>query len=97
MKRNNMAKEVKKQNKGEWTESYVFFKLILNNILLFGDENQSATSESVTVKLLAEMNSDHYLELRDGEIQVISNNGIKLFHILIYTFFSSMLHLRKVF
>jgi DNA (cytosine-5)-methyltransferase 1 len=83
MKINNMAKETKKQNKGEWTESYVFFKLILNNILLFGDENQSATSESVTVKSLAEINSDHYLELRDGEIHAISNNGAKLFHILI--------------
>lgn len=78
-----MAQENKKQNKGEWTESYVFFKLILNNKLLFGDENQSATEESVIVKSLAEINSEHYLELKSGEIHCISNDGVQLFKILI--------------
>jgi DNA (cytosine-5)-methyltransferase 1 len=78
-----MAQEKKKQNKGEWTESYVFFKLILNNILLFGDEKQRATEESVIVTSLAEINSEHYLELKNGEIHGISNNGVKLFNVLI--------------
>lgn len=83
MKINSMSQADKKQNKGEWTEIYVFIKLILDNILYFGDENQGQGSESVNIKSLAEINSDHYLELRNGQINGYSNKGVKLFNILV--------------
>jgi len=75
-----MSREETKQNKGEWVESYVFFKLIVDNILYFGNERQEKTSENVTIKALAEINSRHYIEINNDQITGRANDGQILFN-----------------
>lgn len=69
----NMAK-----NKGEWSELYAFFKLLIDNKLHFGNESAITMSEYVTVVDVAHNHSDIIYGILDSEIVFKDVKGVEV-------------------
>ncbi|WDS54556.1 HpaII family restriction endonuclease [Vibrio aestuarianus] len=69
----NMAK-----NKGEWSELYAFFKLLVDNRLHFGSEHSTTLSDYVTVIDVAHNHSDIVYGILDSDIVFKKTNGVEI-------------------
>lgn len=64
-------------NKGEWSEIYAFLKLILDEVLNFGNVNGTQDEEFVTILSLSHNNSDiTYDKVGNSTLKIVGANGI---------------------
>ena len=63
------------KNKGEWSELYAFFKLLIDNKLHFGDEFAENLNEFVTVVEIAHNNTDLVYKILESEIVFSDRSG----------------------
>jgi len=66
------------KNKGEWSELYAFFKLLVDNKLYFGDEYSRLLSECVTVFEVAHNDSELVYGISDSDIVFKSTSGVEV-------------------
>lgn len=70
-----MEQEMKTFNKGEWSEIYVFFKIILEQKLPFCDIHGNSLQDCVAVVELAHKNSDLKYAINNSKIKFKSVDG----------------------
>ena len=98
--KNYLAKNVKimKQNKklklnlnkGEWSEIFVFFKIIVDRYLKLGDIQGNPLNESVMVFSIKHNDSEHYFNiLENGFVDIMKPNGLSLQRLAIKDIISS--------
>ncbi|MGV6839423.1 MAG: HpaII family restriction endonuclease [Planktomarina sp.] len=58
-------KNMRRRNKGEWTELYTFLKLLVDRKLVLCDENLNATDEEFAVKKVTTLNINQAVHLDD--------------------------------
>lgn len=66
------------KNKGEWSELYAFFKLLIDNKLHFGNEDAVITKDYVTVVDIAHNHSDLLYSILDSEIVFKTLDGLEI-------------------
>jgi DNA (cytosine-5)-methyltransferase 1 len=64
-----------KLNKGEWSEIYAFFKLIIDNILPFGDSIGEPTSECITIFRIKHNQDNAVYDIKDGILTKLNTSG----------------------
>jgi DNA (cytosine-5)-methyltransferase 1 len=71
----NLDESMKKFNKGEWSELYVFFKIILERNLNFCDKNGNLLKDYITVIELGHKNSNIRYSIDDRKVKFKSIDG----------------------
>jgi DNA (cytosine-5)-methyltransferase 1 len=79
----------KKMNKGEWSEVYAFFKLLIENKLYFGNEIAEKLNDYVTVIALAHNKGEPVYEIFGSEIIFKNKNNSEIKRLKVSSLISS--------